>query len=171
MFEILTSAEMKNAEAAAIAEGLTGIQLMTTAGASAAQEIAKAFKPCPVLVLCGPGNNGGDGFIIAQQLKKSGWTVRVACFVKRAALKNDAAAAAQKWDGEIEGLNSNLSVHQTGLIVDAVFGTGFDRALDPELVILFDKIRARKIPVVAARKSRMFFCRARTIAALSPLQT
>ena len=149
MFEILTSAEMKNAEAAAIAEGISGIELMTSAGTSAAQAITKAFKPCPVLVLCGPGNNGGDGFIVAQQLKNEGWTVRVACLVKRTALKNDAALAAQKWEGDVEGLNSNLSVHQTGLIVDAVFGTGFDRALDPELVILFDKIRARKIPVAA----------------------
>ena len=149
MFEILTSAEMKNAEAAAIEQGVTGIQLMTAAGESATHAIMKAYKPCPVLVLCGPGNNGGDGFIVAQQLKKEGWTVRVACLAKRTALKNDAALAAQKWDGDVEGLNSNLSVHQTGLIVDAVFGTGFDRALDPELAILFDKIRARKIPVAA----------------------
>lgn len=149
MFEILTAAEMKNAEAAALEQGISGIQLMTAAGGGAAQEITRTFKPCPVLVLCGPGNNGGDGFIVAQQLKKAGWTVRVACMVKRTALKSDAAAAAQKWGGDIESLNSNLSVHQTGLIVDAVFGTGFDRALEPELVILFDKIRARKIPVVA----------------------
>ena len=149
MFEILTAAEMKNAEAAAIAEGISGTQLMTAAGEAAAQAIIKAFKPGPVLVLCGPGNNGGDGFIVAHNLKKAGWTVRVACLVKRPALKNDAATAAQKWAGDIEGLNSNLSVHQTSLIVDAVFGTGFDRALDPELVILFDKIRSRKIPVVA----------------------
>ena len=149
MFEILTAAEMKNAEAAAFAEGRTGIELMTAAGTGAAEVIMKSIKPCPVLVLCGPGNNGGDGFIVAQHLKKSGWSVRVACMVKRTALKNDAALAAQKWEGEVEGLNSNLSVHQTGLVVDAVFGTGFDRALEPELVILFDKIRTRKVPVAA----------------------
>ena len=149
MFEILTAAEMKNAEAAAMEQGVTGIQMMTAAGTAAVLAITKSFEPCPVLVLCGPGNNGGDGFIVAQHLKKAGWAVRVACMVKRNALKNDAALAAQKWDGDIEGLNSNLSVHQTGLIVDAVFGTGFDRVLEPELVILFDKIRTRKIPVVA----------------------
>lgn len=149
MHEILTAAEMKNAEAVAMSQGLTGLQLMTNAGTAAAQHIIKTFKQCPVLVLCGPGNNGGDGFVIAQQLKKEGWAVRVACAVKRTALKNDAAAAAKTWDGDVEGLNSNLSVHQTGLIVDAIFGTGFDRALDPELLILFDKIRARKIPVVS----------------------
>lgn len=149
MFEILTSEEMKKADTAAIAGGISGLQLITAAGAAVAHEIQETIKPCPVLILCGPGNNGADGFITAQHLKKSGWPVRVACLVKRNALKNDAALAAQKWDGDIESLNSNLSVHQTGLVIDAVFGTGFDRALDPELVILFDKIRARKIPVVA----------------------
>jgi len=149
MFEVLTAAEMSKADAAAIAGGIAGFKLMSAAGAAAAHEIIGQFKPCPALVLCGPGNNGGDGFIVAQQLKKAGWPVRVACMVKRNALKGDATLAAQKWDGEIESLNSNLSVHQTGLIIDAVFGTGFDRALDPELVILFDKIRTRKIPAVA----------------------
>jgi hydroxyethylthiazole kinase-like uncharacterized protein yjeF len=149
MFEILTTSEMKNAEAAALAHGIPGFWLMTTAGTSVAKEITDSIAPCPVLVLCGPGNNGGDGFIAAQHLRKAGWSVRVACLVKRKDLQKDAALAAQKWDGEIESLNSNLPVHQTGLIVDAVFGAGFDRTLGPELVILFDKIRTRKIPVVA----------------------
>ncbi len=149
MFEILDAAEMKAAEAQAMEQGVSGIGMMTAAGRSAAETIAKSFKPRPILVLCGPGNNGGDGFIAAQHLKELGWTVRVACMVKRNALKGDAVLAAQKWSDEIEGLDSNLSVHKTGLVVDAVFGTGFDRTLAPELVILFDKIRTRKIPVVA----------------------
>lgn len=149
MFEILTTTETAKADAATISQGIAGIQLMSTAGASVAHEIIRQFKPCPVLFLCGPGNNGGDGFITAQQMKKEGWAVRVACMVKRTALKGDAALAAQKWEGEVESLNSNLSVHQTGLIVDAIFGTGFDRTLAPELIILFDKIRTRKIPVIA----------------------
>ncbi|MFH1158551.1 MAG: NAD(P)H-hydrate dehydratase [Pseudomonadota bacterium] len=149
MFEVLTAAEMAKADASAIAGGVPGIRLMNAAGAAVAHRIVEEFKTCPVLVLCGPGNNGGDGFIIAQHLKKAGWTVRVACLVKRTALKGDAALAAKDWEGEIETLNSSLSVHQTGLVVDAIFGTGFDRALDLELVILFEKIRTRKIPVVA----------------------
>ncbi len=149
MFEILNAAEMKAAEAHAMEQGVSGIEMMTAAGRAAAETIAQSFKPRPVLVLCGPGNNGGDGFIVAQHLNEMGWTVRVACLVKRNALKGDAVLAAQKWSGEIEGLDSNLSVHKTGLIVDAVFGTGFDRTLAPELAILFDKIRTRKIPVAA----------------------
>ena len=149
MFEVLTATEMSKADAATIAGGISGIQLMTAAGASVAHKIIEEFKPCPVLVLCGPGNNGGDGFIIAQHLKKEGWSVRVACMVKRDALKGDSALAAKDWDGEIETLNSSLSVHKTSLIVDAIFGTGFNRTLDLELAILFEKIRTRKIPVIA----------------------
>ncbi|MBU6475811.1 MAG: NAD(P)H-hydrate epimerase, partial [Alphaproteobacteria bacterium] len=154
MFEILNAAEMKQAEAHALEQGVSGFQMMSAAGHAAAAAIAKAFKPRPALVLCGPGNNGGDGFIVARHLKELGWPVRLACMVKRNALKNDALLAAQQWDGEIETLDSNLSVHKTGLIVDAVFGTGFgstdiNNALAPELALLFDKIRARKIPVAA----------------------
>ena len=149
MFEVLTTAEMSKADAAAIASGIAGIQLMKAAGTSVAHEVIEEFKPCPVLILCGPGNNGGDGFITAQYLKKKGWPVRIACMVKRNALKGDSALAAKNWDGEIETLNSSLSVHQTGLVIDAIFGTGFARTLAIELVILFEKIRSRKIPVVA----------------------
>ncbi len=149
MFDVLTAAEMRKADAACIAGGTGSLELMDAAGDAVARQVIAFFKPCPVLVLCGPGNNGGDGFFAAAKLKREGWPVRVACLVRKAALKGDAALAAKEWGDEIESLNSNLSVHQTGLVIDAVFGTGFDRALEPELGIVFDKIRARKIPVVA----------------------
>lgn len=149
MFEILTADQSKHADALTIGNGAPGLRLMEAAGAAFTHEITERFKPCPVLVLCGPGNNGGDGFIAARELKKSGWNVRLACLVKKNALKGDAALAAKTWDGEAETLSSNLSLKDTGLVVDAVFGTGFSRALDPELVTLFDKIRAKKIPVAA----------------------
>lgn len=149
MFEILTSAEMKKAEDAAITAGTTAIQLMENAGFAVAQEIMNCVQPSETLVLCGPGSNGSDGFIIAHHLKKNGWPVRVACKVKKTELKGHAAQAAKKWDGAIESLNSNLSVHQTKLVVDAIYGTGFTGQIDPETLTLFDKIRTRKIGVVA----------------------
>src|SRR5262249_55528375 len=123
MFEVLTAEEMKKADAAAIASGVPGIILMEQAGAAVANTIVEKVQQCPVLVLCGPGNNGGDGFIIAARLKRAGWSVRVACVVKKSALKGDAAQAAKEWEGEPEALNSNLGLKDTGLIVDAVFGT------------------------------------------------
>jgi len=149
MFEILTAQESKQADAAAMEAGMLGLQLMETAGIAAASLIKVERAPCPVLVLCGPGNNGGDGFVIARHLKNAGWSVRVACLIKAAELKNDAARVAKRWEGEFESLNSNLSLKDVGLVVDAVFGTGFSGALDAETVTLFDKIRTRKIPVIA----------------------
>lgn len=149
MFEILTAAEMKQADAAAIADGSSGLHLMEAAGNSVAAKIQEQFEPCAVLVLCGPGNNGGDGFIIARQLKKKGWPVRVACLVRKAALKGDAALAAKEWESDIEALNSNLSLRQTNLVVDAIFGTGFSGTLEPETITLFDKVRTKNIPVIA----------------------
>lgn len=151
MFEILSAAEMKKADLAAIAHGTPAQVLIAAAAAGLAAEIEKSAPPCRILFLCGAGNNGADGFVAAQILsQRAGWHVRVACLVKRNALKGDAAEAATQWTGDVETLNSNLSVHQTDLVVDAVFGTGFSGALPPEVVILFDKIRAKKLPVVAA---------------------
>lgn len=149
MFEILTADEMKKADAAAIAGGIAGIKLMEQAGAGVASVLRQRVEPCPVLVLCGPGNNGGDGFIAAARLKREGWAVRLACTVKKAALKGDAALAAKEWDGEIESLNSNLGVKDAALVVDAVYGTSFAGELPNEIVALFDKIRAKKLFVCA----------------------
>jgi len=151
MFEILTAAEMKKADLAAIAAGTPAHQLISSAAAALASIIEKNVSPCRVLFLCGAGNNGADGFVAAQMLsQRPGWSARTACLVKKSALKGDAAEAAAVWEGAVENLNSNLPVHQTDLVVDCVFGTGFHGALPPEVVILFDKIRAKNLPVIAA---------------------
>lgn len=150
MFEILSAAEMKKADLAAVSRGTPAQVLISAAAAGLAAEIEKSAPPCRILFLCGAGNNGADGFVAAHMLsQRAGWHVRVACLVKKSTLKGDAAEAAAVWTGDVETLNSNLSVHQTDLVVDAVFGTGFSGALPHEVVILFDKIRAKKLPVVA----------------------
>lgn len=151
MFEILTAAEMKQADLAAIEDGTTALSLIRSAGIGLASIIEQNAPPGRILFLCGTGNNGADGFIAAERLRhKEGWQVRVACTDKIKNLKNDVALAAKDWQGETEALNSNLPVHQTDIIVDAIFGTGFSGELPAEMVTLFDKIRTRKIPVIAA---------------------
>ena len=88
---LLTCAEMGLADAAAIDGGVSGTELMEAAGAAVAAAVQERFLPQPVVVLCGPGNNGGDGFVIARHLTASGWSVRVGLPGDRDSLRGDAA--------------------------------------------------------------------------------
>src|SRR5579872_1725073 len=94
--EILTSAEMSQADAFAVAHGVPSLTLMENAGRAVADAVSARFKPCTVTVLCGPGNNGGDGFVVARLLDEYGFTVRVA---HDADPKGDAAVMSELWKG------------------------------------------------------------------------
>ncbi|HEY5410695.1 MAG TPA: NAD(P)H-hydrate epimerase, partial [Caulobacteraceae bacterium] len=118
--EILTVAEMGAADRAAIAAGTPGAVLMQRAGAGVAEAVLARFPKQAVVVLCGPGNNGGDGYVAARQLAEAGWPVRTASMA-RAALKGDAAQAAAAWTGEDAPLSAG-SATGAGLVVDALFG-------------------------------------------------
>lgn len=124
---LLTTAEMYEADAAAIAGGVEGIALMEAAGALIADTLVERFARGPVAVLCGPGNNGGDGFVAARLLAERGWTVRLALLGERAALKGDAATAAARWDGAVEPLSPDV-LAEAEIVVDALFGAGLNRA-------------------------------------------
>jgi hydroxyethylthiazole kinase-like uncharacterized protein yjeF len=125
---ILTAAEMRAAEAAAIAAGTPAAELMERAGAAAAEAIWRFAGPLPSLILCGPGNNGGDGYVIARHLAKRGSKVRVAAFAEPKTLEAKAARVA--WHGAVERLDEAPAAP---LLVDALFGTGLARPLDPAL--------------------------------------
>src|SRR5581483_7667055 len=101
---VLATAEMYRADAAAMAAGIAGVRLMEAAGAAVAGEARLRFPPQPTLILCGPGNNGGDGFVAARLLAEAGWPVRVALLGARDKLKGDAAWAAEGWTGPVEPL-------------------------------------------------------------------
>jgi hydroxyethylthiazole kinase-like uncharacterized protein yjeF len=96
-----------------------------------------------VLVLCGPGNNGGDGFVVARLLQRRGWPVRLALLGDRGALKGDAAAMAARWAGRVE---QGVSIGGARLIVDALFGAGLSRDFPAELA---GAVNSAGLPVVA----------------------
>src|SRR5580692_7159530 len=115
--DILTVAEMAAADQAAIDAGTPGIVLMQRAGEAVAAVIGERWTPRKTLVMCGPGNNGGDGFVVAKALAAAGYPVTVALDGERDGLMGDAALAAADWDGPAERLGP-ASVRQADLIVD-----------------------------------------------------
>ena len=122
---ILTAEAMRAAEAAAMAGGTPVEALMERAGKALAEAVFQLAGNRPTLVLCGPGNNGGDGYVAARHLKARGSAVRVA------ALAEPASAAAQwakgQWDGPVEAL---ADAGPAPVLVDCLFGTGLSRGLD-----------------------------------------
>ncbi len=128
-FVLLSAGQTRSIEKAAIAGGLSGAAMMETAGAAVAAFIVRNVERRPVAILCGPGNNGGDGFVIARKLKEAGWTVRVALVGERSDLKGDPALMAKLYDAEVETLSTAV-LDGAGLIVDALFGTGLSRPID-----------------------------------------
>lgn len=123
---ILTAAETRAAEASAIAAGTPAGELMERAGAAAAEAIWRFAGPLATLVLCGPGNNGGDGYVIARRLAERGAQVRVAALA--APKTPEAQAARAAWSGAVELLEDAAP---GPILVDALFGTGLGRPLDP----------------------------------------
>ena len=87
---ILTANQMREAESAAIKDGVASASLMESAGEAVVQIVLKGWSKRPVVVVCGPGNNGGDGFVVARRLHTVGWPVRVALLGDPAALAGDA---------------------------------------------------------------------------------
>ncbi len=148
MIEVLTVAQMGEADRLAVSVGVPSLALMENAGQAVAKEIAKRFKPCVVAVLCGPGNNGGDGFVAARHLKAKGFDVRVALLGVRRALKGDAAAMEQRWDGAVAPLSKD-SIKGAELIVVALFGAGLSRPLDGTAKAAVMAANTSGVPIVA----------------------
>lgn len=147
--EILSNEQMAEADRRTIESGTPGFTLMQKAGRAVADLIQERYKNFSVLILCGPGNNGGNGFVIAALLKESGADVTCACLTEKGKLKGDAFKAAELWNDEILSFK-NLAIASYDLIVDAVFGTGFRGDLPEQVASLFQNIKtcAKKVLAV-----------------------
>lgn len=148
MNELLDPIEMARADALTIASGTPGTQLMERAGRAVADVVARKPLSSRVLILCGPGNNGGDGFVAARVLVQRGFRVRVALLGAREKLKGDAAWAAGGWKGEVEAAEG-VDPSGCDIIVDALFGAGLARDLDGVARQVVEKMAASGRPIVA----------------------
>ena len=128
--------------------GTPGALLMQRAGESVAREVVHRWTPRPVTVLCGPGNNGGDGFVVAIALAEARWPVRVALLGEIEALRGDARHHAQRWRGPIEPFGPG-SIDEAELVIDAVFGAGLNRRLDLRVIDTLSFARRRGLPILA----------------------
>ncbi|MFY2824765.1 NAD(P)H-hydrate dehydratase [Ruegeria sp. MALMAid1280] len=155
MTELLTAAQMRAIEQAAIESGeVTGLELMERAGRGVVEAIFEEWPDLAkshgrAVVLCGPGNNGGDGFVVARLLKEWGWEVEVFLFGDPMKLPPDARKNYGRW--RTLGPTKNLTAEAVGqgdrpdVLVDAMFGTGLSRAIPLDLATAYHSVEARDV--------------------------
>ena len=145
---LLSVEQMYEADRRTIASGTTGLALMEAAGSAITREILKKWSPRKTVILCGPGNNGGDGFVVARLLHQKGWNVRVLLLGTRDKLTGDARTNAERWPFDVQPLcPQNLTNAQ--LIVDAIFGAGLARDIDGIVAETLCAARNLDVPIVA----------------------
>ena len=127
--EILTVGEMAAADREAIENGASALELMQRAGAAVVEAITARFETRKTVVLAGPGNNGGDGYVIAARLRELDWPVKVEALSPPKT--PEAKAARDLWGGEVNSLSQRLA--PDALVIDALFGAGLDRPLSQDV--------------------------------------
>jgi ADP-dependent NAD(P)H-hydrate dehydratase / NAD(P)H-hydrate epimerase len=146
--ELLTTTQMGDADRWAIASGVPGETLMENAGCAVAAATLSINRGSPVVVLCGPGNNGGDGFVAARHLAAAGREVRLAMLGDPGRLSGDAAAMAARWDGDITPL-SPAAIGDAGVVVDAIFGAGLSKPVAGVAAETIEAVNRVGLPVVS----------------------
>jgi NAD(P)H-hydrate epimerase len=145
---LLTPLQMGDADRAAKAGGIDGLGLMEAAGSAVAVAVGARWPMRPVTVLCGPGNNGGDGFVAARHLAAAGWPVKLALLGSREKLTGEVAHAASLWKGPLAPFSSE-SLEGAGIVIDAIFGAGLSRPLDGNALAIVGSLKARRIAICA----------------------
>ncbi len=146
---LLTPEQMYEADRLTIEAGTSGAELMDNAGIAITDAITERWpEPGKAVVLCGPGNNGGDGFVVARELEARGWTCKVYLLGERSGLKGDAAGAAGRWPGETSPLK-DLHLSDADVVVDALFGAGLNKALEGGVADAVAQVTQSGLPVIA----------------------
>ena len=145
---LLTPSQASAADRAAVAQGAQVSNLTERAGEAVAVAIGARWTMRPVVVLCGPGGNGGDGFVAARHLLQAGWPVRLALLGEPQALTGDVARAAKAWTGAIEPM-SQTCLTGAEIVVDALFGAGLSRPIDGVARTTIEALTARRMKTCA----------------------
>ena len=145
LLDVKQSAE---ADRLTVINGIPAIDLMENAGSAVVREIVQRWPRCNVTVLCGPGNNGGDGFVVARQLADLNWTVKVAMVGAIDKLPPAARCHAENWLGGLEPFVPHI-LSGTELVVDALFGSGLNRVIDGATAEMLADVKHRGLPIVA----------------------
>ncbi|WAC59080.1 NAD(P)H-hydrate dehydratase [Brevundimonas sp. SL130] len=145
---LLTPAEMGQCDLASLEAGVSGVDLMTAAGNGVAEAVTARWSRRPIRVLCGPGNNGGDGFVAARRLLAAGWPTRLSLLGSIDQLKGDAAHHASLWQGVVDPFDPGLML-ESELIIDAIFGAGLSRPVDGAARTMIEALIARRPPICA----------------------
>jgi hydroxyethylthiazole kinase-like uncharacterized protein yjeF len=147
MIELLTNAEMAQADQLTIAAGIPGMELMENAGRAVADAVMARHPPgIPVTVVAGPGNNGGDGFVAARLLADRRYRVRL--LVRGERLSAGAGEAAKRWAGPVEAATPQ-ALAGAALLIDALFGAGLDRPLAGPAREIVEAMNASGLPILA----------------------
>ncbi|MBA2125238.1 bifunctional ADP-dependent NAD(P)H-hydrate dehydratase/NAD(P)H-hydrate epimerase [Hyphomicrobium methylovorum] len=149
--DLLTTSEMAEADRLAIAAGVPSLKLMESAGAAVAEAAIQMLRGRPnarIAILCGPGNNGGDGFVAARYLSEKNFDVRVSLLGERSALKGDAAEMARRWLLPLRPATED-ALQSMSLVIDAIFGAGLSRGPEGAAADLIEAVNASGIPVLS----------------------
>lgn len=153
VFSVLTAQQMRLAEQSAVTAGTPLIVLMERAGLAVAEQVMARYTKRPTIILCGPGNNGGDGFVAARHMAAKGWPVRILLYGKLEELTPEAKVAASRWRGAV--ITASVSVMENALqkgaqlIIDAFYGIGLRRAITGEAAAILQLINRSRLPIVS----------------------
>ncbi len=153
--KIVTAAEMREIDRVTVQQhGATPLQLMENAGAAVAEFVLKNFSHAEkMLVVCGRGNNGGDGLVAARKLKEAGEQISVALLARPADIKGDAAEALQKLPLKLKAIANETELSEADwnadLIIDAVLGTGTRLPVEGLYAAAIEKMNGAGAPIVA----------------------